>query len=787
MSSASVSVLCPSWASRSFRASFPLWWLGCVLLLCALWIGIAPTQVQAQVPGQRLQLQWGSTAPATPSERASTPHVQAQLVLQAPEGIAPGAPATLGVLLQHQPDWHTYWKNPGDSGLPTQLTWTLPPGLSAGAVQWPVPQQIRVGDLLNYGYEGTVLLPVPLQVAPDFVPDAAGQVQIGLHASWLVCRVECIPEEVQLQLQVPAAQSHAAFNTEFIAANARQPSVLSQLDAQMTVLPSGDRVALRVAGLPASAHGQELAWYPEAPDTLRHAAVLGQDWQQRWDGAVWHAELPLSEMRGTTPEALDLVLGLPVAGASVAEQPPAQAWRVRVPIQGQWQAAQQASMSPALAAALAANAEAAPDPVAVGAAAGAAPAAPSVLGASVWMALVGGVLGGLLLNLMPCVFPVLAIKLLSLARHGDNLRAQRLGGLAYTAGTVLSFVALGALLLALRAAGEQLGWGFQLQNPMVVAALALLFTVLGLNLAGVFEFGQMLPSALASAHLRHPVAEAWWSGVLAVAVASPCTAPFMGASLGMAIALPTAQALAIFAALGVGMALPYLLLCWAPGLVRWLPRPGPWMATFRRAMAFPMLATVVWLAWVLGQQTGVDGIAALLALLLLAAALVWALTLSGRTRWGLVALLLALLAWAAPMLWPYLDAPPAPGQRADVAAPPEQNAQALWQPWSAQRQAQWLEQGQPVFVDYTAAWCVTCQYNKRTTLSDPQVLQAFAQRGVHLLRADWTRRDPEITAALNALGRSGVPVYVLLSPGRSPQVLTELIDADEVLEALARI
>ena len=256
----------------------------------------------------------------------------------------------------------------------------------------------------------------------------------------------------------------------------------------MTVLPSGDRVALRVAGLPASAHGQELAWYPEAPDTLRHAAVLGQDWQQRWDGAVWHAELPLAEMRGTTPEALDLVLGLPVAGASVAEQPPAQAWRVRVPIQGQWQAAQQASMSPALAAALAANAEAAPDPVAVGAAAGAAPAAPSVLGASVWMALVGGVLGGLLLNLMPCVFPVLAIKLLSLARHGDNLRAQRLGGLAYTAGTVLSFVALGALLLALRAAGEQLGWGFQLQNPTVVAALALLGMALAL-------IPRLLPSA----------------------------------------------------------------------------------------------------------------------------------------------------------------------------------------------------------------------------------------------------------------------------------------------------
>jgi thiol:disulfide interchange protein DsbD len=250
----------------------------------------------------------------------------------------------------------------------------------------------------------------------------------------------------------------------------------------------------------------------------------------------------------------------------------------------------------------------------------------------------------------------------------------------------------------------------------------------------------------------------------------------------LAVGLPAAQALGIFAALGLGMALPYVLLSWAPGLLRWLPRPGPWMATFRRAMAFPMLATVVWLAWVLGQQTGADGIAALLALLLTLSALIWALTLRGLARWWLGAALLAFLAWMAPSMWPYLQAAPVASATANNAVVGD-----LWQPWSPEAQAQLLAQGRPVFVDYTAAWCVTCQFNKRTTLSNPQVLQAFSRHEVQLLRADWTRQDPRITQSLNALGRSGVPVYVLLAPGQAPVVLTELISTDEVLQALENI
>ncbi len=364
---------------------------------------------------------------------------------------------------------------------------------------------------------------------------------------------------------------------------------------------------------------------------------------------VWHASLPLSDMRGATPPRWRWCWACRWPAAAWPRSPRRRHGGSRAPVQGQWQAAQLAEISPALAAALAANQANNPLPPSSNAGA-----------SSWWLAVVGGLIGGLLLNLMPCVFPVLAIKLLGFARHGSDVRAQRLGGLAYTAGAVLSFVALGALLLGLRAAGEQLGWGFQLQNPLVISGLAVLFTVLGLNLAGVFEFGQFLPSGVAGLHLRHPVADAFLSGVLAVAIASPCTAPFMGASLGFAVGLPAAQALGIFAALGLGMALPYVLLSWAPGLLRWLPRPGPWMATFRRAMAFPMLATVVWLAWVLGQQTGADGIAALLALLLTLSALIWALTLRGLTRWWLGAALLAFLAWMAPSMWPYLQAAPWP-------------------------------------------------------------------------------------------------------------------------------
>ncbi|WP_313563215.1 protein-disulfide reductase DsbD family protein, partial [Diaphorobacter nitroreducens] len=356
----------------------------------------------------------------------------------------------------------------------------------------------------------------------------------------------------------------------------------------------------------------------------------------------------------------------------------------------------------------------------------------------------------------------------------------------YTAGVVLSFLLLGALMLGLRSAGEAVGWGFQLQSPAVVASLAALFTLIGLNLAGVFEFGRMLPSSLAGLQARHPVLDAFLTGVLAVAVASPCTAPFMGASLGLTATLPAGQALSIFAALGLGLALPYLLASWLPAFARALPRPGAWMDTLRRLLAFPMFATVVWLVWVLGQQSGINGAAALLALLVALSMAVWALTLRGATRAVLAPLSIAACAWLVWLWGPNiieLESTP----MAAASAPSGVAGVTSWQPWRPGLADELVAQGRPVFVDYTAAWCVTCQYNKNTTLASAAVLQDFATKNVALLRADWTRRDPAITAALAQLGRSGVPVYVLHAPGKAPVVFSEILGESELRAAMSAL
>ena len=401
------------------------------------------------------------------------------------------------------------------------------------------------------------------------------------------------------------------------------------------------------------------------------------------------------------------------------------------------------------------------------------------------LALLAALVGGLILNLMPCVLPVLAIKVLSFARHSEHSRAsQRAQGLAYTAGVVLSFVALGALMLGLRASGEQLGWGFHLQSPTVLAVLATLFTLLGLNLAGVFEIGSILPHRVASLQARHPVVDAFLSGVLAVAIASPCTAPFMGASLGYAISLPALQALGIFAALGMGLALPFLAAAWVPAVGNWLPRPGAWMDTFRRFMAFPMFATVVWLVWVLGHMSGMDGAGALLALLLALSLLVWSLNLVGKSRSVFaiisVAILIA-LTWAIGPFVIKMDDPAA------TASSTQGAAGSTWQAWAPGKVEAELAAGRPVFVDFTAAWCITCQYNKKTVLSNADVLADMQTHKVTMLRADWTRRDPAITVALEALGRSGVPVYVLHQAGKPPVVFSEILDAKALRSALAAL
>ena len=680
---------------------------------------------------------------------------RAELLAHAPEGVSPGQPVWVGLQIEHQPHWHTYWKNAGDSGLPTQLEWTLPPGVQAGEIAWPVPKKIILGPLVNYGYEGTLLLPVPLTITPDFKPPLLGNdLTVKLHASWLICRTECIPEEGDFTLHIPLKGSTALNGPAFDAALKAQPQALAaHPDSRLRV--EGQTLKLSVAGLPARLQGKPLDVFPEITEVINPSAP----WQQAWQGALWTAELPLSPQRGASPKAMAVVL---------TQQ--GQGWRTELPVSGSWPAgAAPAAVSPALQAALEANAAGQ---------AGVVSTAPPV---GFYVALLGALLGGIILNLMPCVFPVLAIKVLSFTRHADDHRGHRISGLAYTAGVVISFVALGLLLLALRAAGESLGWGFQLQNPGVVAVLAALFTIIALNLAGVFEFGQFAPSSLAAFQARHPVIDAFLTGVLAVAVASPCTAPFMGASLGLAVTLPSAQALLIFAAIGLGLALPYLVASLVPAFARLLPKPGAWMDALRKLLAFPMLVTVVWLVWVLGHQSGVDGAAALLTLLVALSAVIWALTLRGRLRLIIATLLVAAGAWAVWTLGPFLFATD------DAPASTQTGSSERWQAWSPERVQQLLASGQTVFVDYTAAWCVTCQYNKKTTLADADVLADFDAKKIVMLRADWTRRDPAITAALAQLGRNGVPVYAFYRQGQAPVLLSEVLSVPEVRQALAAL
>ncbi|WP_394787587.1 protein-disulfide reductase DsbD family protein [Rhodoferax sp.] len=683
----------------------------------------------------------------------STQQVRAELLAHAPQGVVPGQPVWVGLQLQHQPEWHTYWKNSGDSGLPTSLEWTLPPGVTAGDIAWPVPHKIPVGTLANYGYEGTVLLPVPLNVTSDFKSSLlASELEVKLHAVWLVCRKECIPEEGDFVLKLPVKSTTAINGPAFDASLAAQPKTLA---AESSVQVQDKALQVRVPGLPAALRGKTLELFPETPEVIETAAAI----TQRWDGEVWTASVPLSDQRSQSPAQMPLVL-------ATTDGTPRQGYRTLATVSGSWPEVQAAPALPAaLEAALQANSAASQIPVAPGLGWGA--------------ALLGALLGGLILNLMPCVFPVLAIKLMGFAQHAGDRRAHRVDGLAYSFGAIVSFLALGALMLGLRAAGEQLGWGFQLQSPAVVAALAVLFTVVGLNLAGLFEFGQFLPSRLATLQARNPALNAFLSGVLAVAVASPCTAPFMGASLGFAVGLPAAQALPVFAVMGLGMALPYLAASLSPAMARLLPRPGAWMATFRQLMAFPMFATVAWLVWVLGQQSGIDGAGSLLLLLVSLSAVLWALGLAGRTRLVVATLSIAALAGVISAVGPNVikNAP-----LSNVVSATER-----WQPWEPGRVEQTLATGQPVMVDFTAAWCVTCQYNKKTTLSNTAVLADLDAKNVQLLRADWTRRDPAITAALGQLGRNGVPVYVLYKAGSAPQVLSEVLNVDDLRAAIAKL
>ncbi len=687
-------------------------------------------------------------------------------LIAATDAIVPGQPLSVGLRLKHDPHWHTYWQVPGDSGLPTTIQWQLPPGFAAGPIEWPVPKRLPVGPLMNFGYEDELLLPVRLDVPAQL---AAGQtVKLAARADWLICKDVCIPGGADLQLALPVRSEagpsrHAAL---FASTRARIPQPRA-LDAATATIED-TRIRLAYKATPAV---QQLEYFPLEEARIEPAAA--QTLRVEADGTA----LYLTATQPVAPGFTRLKGVLVANGGPAAADRGGWAGVVDLPLA----AGTVAQVAPAAAASMAAG---------TGRATGSATPASSM---TFGFALIGALIGGLILNLMPCVFPVLSLKLVSLMQHQrveDEARlphaSLRAHGTAFAAGVVLCFVLLAALLIALRAAGEQLGWGFQLQTPVVIAALTVLFFLIGLNLLGTFEFslGGALASSGAAQRLQGDrLSGSFSTGILAVVVAAPCTAPFMGAALGYAVTQPAPVALAVFAALGVGMAAPYFALTWMPQLLRRLPRPGVWMQRFKQGMAFPMFATCVWLLWVLAQQVGIDAVALVLAGLVLLALAAWAFGLMqvGARRWRWVALAAAPLALYAVFgpTWPGATAPPRDVARSSNAAG--------WQAWSHAAQEAQLARGQPLFVDFTAAWCVTCQANKRLVLTSEKVRNAFAQRGVTLMRADWTNRDDEITRELARFGRNGVPLYVLYDGNGRSELLPELLSERLVLEALARL
>lgn len=680
-----------------------------------------------------------------------TEHVEAELVSER-MGAQPGKPVTVGLKLRMADHWHTYWKNPGDSGLPTRIQWLLPEGWKAGEIQWPYPKNLPVGPLMNYGYEDEVVLLVELTPPASASP---GTYLVKAKAEWLVCKDVCIPEKGELDLAMPVAAGESASNPRFQAHIDRARNMLPVAATGWTFDSAirGGKVVVRMVPPAGTSAPARLAFFPEREQLIEPAAPQ----KVRRDGNGVRIEMKLAD-----PPPADLQ---GVTGVAVADDGWPGLARKAIEVN--------APVSAALGAALAGSS-----------------ASPSRgdegLDGSILAALAFALLGGILLNLMPCVFPVLGIKVMGFVEHAHgDARAMRMQGLLFAAGVVLSFLALAGVMLALRAGGTQLGWGFQLQSPVVVTLLAALFFVLALNLSGVFEWGAFAQSMTSNVSARGRYADAFLSGVLASVVATPCTAPFMGVAVGFTLTQSAASALAVFAVLGVGMALPVLLLALFPALLKRLPRPGAWMETFKQVLAFPLYATAAWLTWVLGAQAGNDAVLALLAGLVLIAMGAW---MYGRWEhspgmWrAAVAGILAIAGVA--VAWPGPGAAPSPR-----SAPAAARAGELpWQEWSPEKVAALRAEGRTVFVDFTAAWCVTCQVNKRIALHNSAVVREFAARGVVALRADWTRMDPRITEALSALGRNAVPVYALYLPGEdAPRLLPEILTPSLVLAELSRL
>lgn len=690
------------------------------------------------------------------------PHVAVEIVSEM-NALTPQAENRLAVRFTHEPGWHTYWKMPGDAGFPPEFTFSAPSSLKISKPLFPLPERTVTSGLTTFGYGGVTHFPFKIELPRG----TSGRAVVSLHVEYLACRDMCVPESADVRVTLPIdVAGKPTADAEAVAQAVQAVPERVSNDGAFTARIDGDRIRIDVAGNAAVA--RSLDFMPsekgvirlsEAPVTALSVAPEGGAAEGPTGSSLWlaadgnFAKAPAARLSGIL-----VADGGPAAGGWAVETDiPLAAGTVTPPPE---------------------TAKAAPAP----AAAAAAPAVPAPADAEVTAgtgaALLFAFLGGLILNLMPCVFPVLSLKLLDLihgARRSESLLRH---GFAFAGGVLLSMALLSGTLIGLRAAGHAVGWGFQLQQPWVVGALILLFGAIACNLLGLYEvtFGSGAADAkIVRNASRSGAVSSFLSGILAVVVASPCTAPFMGAGIGYALTQPALEAILVFMSLGLGMAAPWVVLCIFPGWAKWLPKPGGWMVTFRKVMAVPMVLAVVWLGWVLSKQIDYRGVLVVLCGLAAVAVFCWLL---GRRQFGRSSNVVVMAMMAAIAVGAVAVAGSGAFERRSTST-----AEG-WENWSPAAVQSALAEGRPVFVDFTAAWCITCQANKLAALDRDEVVERMNRLGYVRLIADWTNKDPAITEALAAFGRTGVPLYVIYRPDGSVAVLPELLTADVVLGAL---
>jgi len=717
----------------------------CLWAIAALMLALlCPVNAHAQGGSGTLETLVQGAGAAQQQQKQPEKRVRLELLSET-AAIRPGQPFWVAVRQDIRPGWHTYWENPGDSGEPTRIDWDLPEGFTASDIHWPAPKAIPYGTLMNYGYSDEAILLVRI-TPPDRV--AAGEVELQANSRWLVCEEVCIPEEGAASVSLPVASETGPLEpgngADKIADALRALPKEAPWPVSLTVAPERMALAVETDALRAS-DIEAMRFFPRDWGLVANAAEQSLDW--RADGPR------LVMQRGDLKvQDIERLAGLLALTGRDGER-----------------TVYEVSTTPA--------SEVAALPVA-------SPGAPDG-GLGLWQAAAFAFLGGLILNFFPCVFPVLSMKALSLARGGEDAHGNRGHALAYLGGVMLSFAVLAGLLLGLRATGAAFGWGFQFQSPWFVLVMAALFFALGLSLSGVFNFGGALMGVGDSLARRGGVSGSFFTGVLASIAATPCTAPFMGAALGYAMTQPATEATTVVLLLGLGFALPMTLLSLSGAFARLLPKPGPWMETLKQVLAFPLYASAIWLIWVLSLQTGADGVLAAGAVLLGIGFAAWlvGMTRAGRIyRYGGAAVvILGAFALAGPMI----------GVAQDGGAGAERSAGVtgeLGEPFSMARLNELRAEGRPLFVNFTAAWCITCKVNEEVALKSQAFQQGLERGNIAYLIGDWTNQDAEISQMLEKFGRAGVPLYLLYrGDGEPPEVLPQILTKGMILRRFSEL